>query len=63
VLESGEIRDAHNIHIIKNIYEVESALHIPKPIMFTSLQYKVIKKIEEKFNANDKKIYYLINLF
>ena len=42
-------------HYIKKIYEAERKLHIPRNIMFTSLQYKLTKKIEKKIN-NDKKI-------
>lgn len=42
-------------HYLKNMYEIESALHIPKNIMFTSLQYKLSKKIENKFNNNYKR--------
>jgi hypothetical protein len=40
--------------IMKNIYEVEYALHVPRNIMFTSLQYKLTKKIEKKMNSANK---------
>ena len=42
--------------IIKNIYELECALHLPRNIMFTSLQYKLSKKIEKKMNSGKKNI-------
>jgi hypothetical protein len=37
----------------KKIYEVECALHVPRNIMFTSLQYKLAKKIEKKINSDE----------
>jgi hypothetical protein len=40
--------------IIKNIYELECTLHLPRNIMFTSLQYKLSKKIEKKMNSGKK---------
>jgi phosphorylcholine metabolism protein LicD len=40
--------------IFKKIYEIECALHIPRNIMFTSLQYKLTKKIEKKMNSAKK---------
>jgi len=39
----------------KNIYQVECALHVPRNIMVTSLQYKLIKKLEKTINSDDKK--------
>jgi hypothetical protein len=42
--------------IMKNIYEVECALHVPRNIMFTSLQYKLTKKMEKKMNSGKKNI-------
>lgn len=42
-------------HYMKKIYELERKLNIPNNIMFTSLQYKVLKKIEKKINNNNKK--------
>jgi hypothetical protein len=41
--------------IVKNIYNFEKALHVPRNIMFTSLQYKLAKKIEKKMNNDDNK--------
>jgi phosphorylcholine metabolism protein LicD len=40
--------------ILKRIYEIESAVHIPRNIMFTALQYKLSKKIEKKLNSQNK---------
>ena len=40
---------------LKIMYEIECALHVPRNIMFTSLQYKLTKKIEKKMNDNSKK--------
>ena len=42
-------------YYMKKIYELERKLNIPKKIMFTSLQYKLLKKIEKKINNNNKK--------
>lgn len=36
--------------IIKKIYNFENAHHIPRNVMFTTLQYKLSKKIEKKMN-------------
>lgn len=35
---------------LKNIYEVERCLKVPRHITFTTLQYKLSKKIEKKIN-------------
>ena len=42
--------------MMKNMYEVECALHVPRNIMFTSLQYKLTKKMEKKMNSGKKNI-------
>ena len=42
--------------VMKKIYEVECALHVPRNIMFTSLQYKLSKKIEKKMNSSKENI-------
>ena len=41
---------------LKTVYEIEYAFKIPKHIMFTSLQYKVLKKVEEKMNHGKKNV-------
>lgn len=41
--------------IIKKIYNFEKALHVPRNIMFTSLHYKLSKKIEKKMNSDNNK--------
>jgi hypothetical protein len=41
--------------IIKNIYNFENTLCVPRNIMFTSLQYKLLKKLEKIMNIDDKK--------
>jgi hypothetical protein len=38
----------------KNIYQVECALHVPRNIMFTSLEYKLKKKLETTLNSTNK---------
>jgi hypothetical protein len=47
--------------IMKNIYEVECAVHVPRNIMFTTLQYKLTKKMEKKMNNNSGKQNILFN--
>jgi lipopolysaccharide cholinephosphotransferase len=39
-------------HYLKNIYEVERIVHLPTKIMFTSVHYKLLKKIENKYKYN-----------
>jgi hypothetical protein len=43
--------------MMKNIYEVECSLHVPRNIMFTSLQYNLTKKMEKKMNSGKKNIF------
>jgi competence transcription factor ComK len=43
-------------HYLKKIYELECAVHVPKNIMFTTLQYKLTKKIEKKMNSGKQNI-------
>lgn len=43
--------------IMKKLYEVENALHIPRNIMFTTLQYKLIKNMEKKLNKSKNEIF------
>ena len=40
----------------KKLYEVECALRVPRNIMVTSLQYKLLKKLEKKMNNDNKNI-------
>ena len=41
-------------HTMKKIYHIETALKVPRNIMFNTLQYKLTKKIQKKMNNNNQ---------